>query len=149
MINLKSLRVPQICEFVSRSKPNLKSPHILKFVNLFCRGIAEVPEIVPEPEPAAPTPVAEAPAPVAETPAPPETFERPEIEPEYYIASYPYQSVEQGDLTFNTGELVTVVKKEGDWWTGKIDDRIGIFPSNYVQKVDSTVRKPHAFDAPD
>lgn len=55
---------------------------------------------------------------------------------EYYIANYPYASVEQGDLSFSAGEMITVLKKDGDWWTGKIGERIGIFPSNYVQKVD-------------
>ncbi|XP_018567623.1 intersectin-1 isoform X2 [Anoplophora glabripennis] len=61
-----------------------------------------------------------------------------EGEPEYYISNYPYQSQEQGDLTFNAGEVIAVYKKEGDWWTGKIGDNVGIFPSNYVQKVDVT-----------
>lgn len=59
-----------------------------------------------------------------------------EGEPEYYISNYPYQSQEHGDLTFNAGEVIAVYKKEGDWWTGKIGENIGIFPSNYVQKVD-------------
>ena len=59
-----------------------------------------------------------------------------DIEVEYYVANYPYQSIEQGDLTFNAGEVITVIKKEGEWWTGTIDKRTGIFPSNYVQKVD-------------
>ncbi|XP_026472159.1 intersectin-1 isoform X2 [Ctenocephalides felis] len=56
-------------------------------------------------------------------------------EVDYYIASYPYQSTEQGDLTFTANEIIKVIKKEGDWWTGVIDDRTGIFPSNYVQKA--------------
>lgn len=55
---------------------------------------------------------------------------------EYYVASYPYQSQEPGDLSFNAGDLITVIKKEGDWWTGRIDNNVGIFPSNYVQKSD-------------
>lgn len=55
---------------------------------------------------------------------------------EYYIANYPYQSQEQGDLTFNAGEVITIIRKEGDWWTGKLGNAVGIFPSNYVQKVD-------------
>lgn len=58
---------------------------------------------------------------------------------EYYVALYPYQSEEAGDLCFNQGEVMLVVKKEGDWWTGVIGDRTGIFPSNYVQKADSQV----------
>lgn len=31
------------------------------------------------------------------------------------------------------GEHIKVLKKDGDWWTGSIGNRIGIFPSNYVQ----------------
>lgn len=52
----------------------------------------------------------------------------------YYMAVYPYESSEPGDLTFQAGELVTVSKKDGDWWTGTIGTRTGVFPSNYVQK---------------
>ncbi|KAI8118643.1 Intersectin-1 [Lucilia cuprina] len=55
---------------------------------------------------------------------------------EYYIAAYPYESAEAGDLTFSAGEMVMVIKKEGDWWTGTIGNRTGMFPSNYVQKAD-------------
>ncbi|XP_063920516.1 intersectin-1 isoform X2 [Zophobas morio] len=86
-------------------------------------GIAEVPEVtettntVVEPQEIIPQP-------------------EPSEEVEYYIANYPYQSQETGDLTFNAGDVITVVKKEGDWWTGKIGNIVGIFPSNYVQKVD-------------
>jgi len=52
-----------------------------------------------------------------------------------YVACYPYQSAEVGDLTFEAGENVRVVKKEGDWWTGVIGNRMGIFPANYVQPI--------------
>ncbi|XP_031369761.1 intersectin-1 isoform X9 [Apis dorsata] len=55
---------------------------------------------------------------------------------EYYVALYPYVSTETGDLTFNQGEVILVTKKEGDWWTGSIGDRNGIFPANYVEKCD-------------
>uniref|UniRef100_A0A1Q3FUF4 Putative endocytic adaptor protein intersectin n=2 Tax=Culex tarsalis TaxID=7177 RepID=A0A1Q3FUF4_CULTA len=56
---------------------------------------------------------------------------------EYYVACYAYQSAEIGDLVFDTGEVIAVTKKEGDWWTGNIGNRTGIFPSNYVQKQES------------
>ena len=36
---------------------------------------------------------------------------------------YPYNSAESGDLTFSAGEVIQVSKKDGDWWTGVIDDR--------------------------
>lgn len=54
----------------------------------------------------------------------------------YYISTYPYASNEPGDLSFQAGELVIVTKKEGDWWTGNIGDRIGMFPCNYVTKTE-------------
>jgi intersectin len=56
---------------------------------------------------------------------------------EKYIACYPYQSAEAGDLVFEGGEEVLVVKKDGDWWTGVIGSRTGIFPANYVQLADN------------
>ena len=49
------------------------------------------------------------------------------------IGVYSYQSSEPGDLTFNVGEIIIVTKKDGDWWTGSIGDRSGIFPANYVK----------------
>ncbi|XP_041043901.1 intersectin-2-like isoform X2 [Carcharodon carcharias] len=55
---------------------------------------------------------------------------------EEYIALYPYESAEAGDLTFMEGEIVLVTKKEGEWWTGIIEDRTGVFPSNYVKPKD-------------
>ncbi|XP_008190947.1 intersectin-2 isoform X1 [Tribolium castaneum] len=82
-----------------------------------------IPEVIETPNPV--------PEPVPAVTQPEETGEI-----EYYIANYPYQSQEQGDLTFNAGDVITVVKKDGDWWTGKIGNTVGIFPSNYVQKVD-------------
>ncbi|KAJ8968370.1 hypothetical protein NQ317_008549, partial [Molorchus minor] len=92
-------------------------------------GIAEVPEVTDL------TNLAKTEQVPAEIPAATAT---PVLEgdPEYYIANYPYQSQEPGDLTFNAGDVIAVYKKEGDWWTGKYGDNVGIFPSNYVQKVD-------------
>lgn len=55
---------------------------------------------------------------------------------EEYIALYPYSSVEPGDLTFAEGEEILVTQKDGEWWTGSIGDRSGIFPSNYVKPKD-------------
>ena len=49
---------------------------------------------------------------------------------------YPYESNEPGDLTFEAGEMVLITKKDGDWWTGSIGNRTGVFPSNYVQRAE-------------
>jgi len=47
--------------------------------------------------------------------------------------------VEPGDLNMKQDEVVLVTKKDGDWWTGIIGDRSGVFPSNYVQYLDPQV----------
>ncbi|XP_072509186.1 intersectin-2 isoform X2 [Notamacropus eugenii] len=52
---------------------------------------------------------------------------------EEYVALYSYSSSEPGDLTFTEGEEILVTRKDGEWWTGTIDNRAGIFPSNYVR----------------
>lgn len=57
-----------------------------------------------------------------------------------YIAMYTYESSEQGDLTFQQGDVITVLKKEGDWWTGTVGGKTGVFPSNYVKPKDAEVR---------
>uniref|UniRef100_A0A4W5N7U6 Intersectin-1 n=1 Tax=Hucho hucho TaxID=62062 RepID=A0A4W5N7U6_9TELE len=54
-----------------------------------------------------------------------------------FIAMYTYESNEQGDLTFQQGDVIVVTKKEGDWWTGVVSGKTGVFPSNYVKPKDS------------
>lgn len=52
---------------------------------------------------------------------------------------YNYKSGEPSDLTFDEGEVIVVTKTEGDWWTGHIGERSGIFPANYVKKTELQV----------
>lgn len=54
-----------------------------------------------------------------------------------YVAMYTYESNEQGDLSFQQGDIVVVTRKEGDWWTGMVGGKTGVFPSNYVKPRDS------------
>uniref|UniRef100_A0A673BX21 Intersectin-1 n=1 Tax=Sphaeramia orbicularis TaxID=375764 RepID=A0A673BX21_9TELE len=58
---------------------------------------------------------------------------------EEYIAMYTYESSEQGDLSFQQGDIVMVTRKEGDWWTGMVGGKTGVFPSNYVKPRDSSL----------
>lgn len=57
---------------------------------------------------------------------------------EEYVAMYTYESNEQGDLSFQQGDIVMVTRKEGDWWTGMVGGKTGVFPSNYVKPRDSS-----------
>jgi hypothetical protein len=53
-------------------------------------------------------------------------------------AKFKFEAAQPGDLGFNKGDIITIVKrtdKEEDWWTGRIGNREGIFPSNYVEIV--------------
>ena len=58
---------------------------------------------------------------------------------EYYVASFSYSSSEPGDLSFNQGDSILVIKKDGAWWTGIIGDTTGIFPANYVTEPSTEV----------
>ncbi|XP_040606411.1 intersectin-1 isoform X3 [Mesocricetus auratus] len=62
---------------------------------------------------------------------------KPAVPGEEFIAMYTYESSEQGDLTFQQGDLILVTKKDGDWWTGTVGDKSGVFPSNYVRLKDA------------
>uniref|UniRef100_G1NNX3 Intersectin-1 n=1 Tax=Meleagris gallopavo TaxID=9103 RepID=G1NNX3_MELGA len=67
------------------------------------------------------------------------TKNEPRINKTEYVAMYTYESSEQGDLTFQQGDMILVTKKDGDWWTGTLGDKTGVFPSNYVRLKDSEV----------
>ncbi|XP_078088902.1 intersectin-1 isoform X1 [Mustelus asterias] len=56
---------------------------------------------------------------------------------EEFIAMYTYESNEPGDLTYQQGDVILVTKKDGDWWTGVVGEKVGVFPSNYVRPKDS------------
>ncbi|CAF0755063.1 unnamed protein product [Adineta ricciae] len=52
-----------------------------------------------------------------------------------YEAVYAYEATDPSDLSFDVGERIVVLKHDGEWWTGQIGERTGVFPSNYVQKI--------------
>lgn len=52
------------------------------------------------------------------------------------VALYKFEGEQSGDLSFQKGDIITIVKKTGsqdDWWTGSIGGKQGIFPANYVE----------------
>ncbi|KAG8687268.1 hypothetical protein FRC09_013596 [Ceratobasidium sp. 395] len=54
------------------------------------------------------------------------------------IALFDFIAQESGDLSFNKGDVITVMKKTNsmdDWWTGKLNGREGIFPANFTEVV--------------
>lgn len=59
---------------------------------------------------------------------------------ELCVALYSYESAVAGDLAFNQGDVITLVQAEGDWWTGIKDNQTGIFPANYVKKMETSTK---------
>ncbi|XP_078492454.1 intersectin-1 isoform X1 [Ciona intestinalis] len=49
-----------------------------------------------------------------------------------YIATYAFTGTEPGDLTFNIDDMIAVTSTDGEWWTGSLKGKKGIFPANYV-----------------
>ena len=42
------------------------------------------------------------------------------------------------DLEFRKGQVIQVLTRtynQFDWWEGKLEDRVGIFPANYVKMM--------------
>lgn len=54
------------------------------------------------------------------------------------IALYTFKGEQNGDLPFNKGDVIDILKKSetsDDWWTGRNNGTTGIFPANYVQLI--------------
>ncbi|XP_077530298.1 mitogen-activated protein kinase kinase kinase 9-like [Haemaphysalis longicornis] len=67
--------------------------------------------------------------------------------PELWTAAYDYEASGDDELSLQRGQTVEVLSKDarisGDdgWWTGKIGDRVGIFPCNFVQALEPRPRE--------
>ncbi|XP_029030942.1 mitogen-activated protein kinase kinase kinase 21 isoform X2 [Betta splendens] len=65
-----------------------------------------------------------------------------------WTAAYDYEASGEDELSLKRGDVVEVLSKDaaisGDegWWTGKINHRVGIFPSNYVTYQPAIYRLP-------
>ncbi|XP_067869630.1 SH3 and cysteine-rich domain-containing protein 2-like isoform X2 [Heterodontus francisci] len=53
-----------------------------------------------------------------------------------YVALYKFIPQEHNDLGLQQGDRIVVTDDSNeDWWKGKIGDRIGFFPANFVQRI--------------
>ncbi|KAF5308833.1 hypothetical protein FQR65_LT00533 [Abscondita terminalis] len=65
-------------------------------------------------------------------------FPRNTVTPSLWTALYDYDAQGEDELSLRKGQIVEVLSEDakisGDegWWTGKIGDKVGIFPSNFV-----------------
>lgn len=54
---------------------------------------------------------------------------------EQVLAMFPYSGQRDDELTFFKGSVINVMSKEGDWWKGELNGKVGVFPCNYVQPL--------------
>ena len=51
-------------------------------------------------------------------------------------ALFDFVAQEDNELSFNRGDLIKITDSTNqDWWNGKIDNREGMFPANYIQPI--------------
>lgn len=55
---------------------------------------------------------------------------------ERVIALYPYEALNEDELTFQKDDIISIIAKEEElWWRGELNGVMGLFPSNYVAAV--------------
>jgi serine/threonine protein kinase len=52
-------------------------------------------------------------------------------------ALYDYNG-QEGNLSFKTGVIISIIDKSNAWWIGELNGKIGNFPSNYVKLCNET-----------
>ena len=58
-------------------------------------------------------------------------------------ALYDYQQKTSDELTFDAGDVITVIERRNDWSLGELRGKTGQFPSNYVQPSGTVYLKYH------
>ncbi|XP_026962570.1 SH3 and cysteine-rich domain-containing protein 3 isoform X4 [Sagmatias obliquidens] len=59
----------------------------------------------------------------------------------YFVALYRFKALEKDDLDFPPGEKITVIDDSNEeWWRGKIGEKVGFFPPNFIIRVRSGER---------
>ena len=73
-------------------------------------------------------------APRRPLPTPNRPLPTPNKPKEYVIAMYALEAEEEGELSFNEGDRIEVLKKDASgWWEGRLNGVTGLFPENYTQ----------------
>ena len=60
---------------------------------------------------------------------------------EQCVVIFPYNAVNDDELTLEEGQIVTIVSKDVEdkgWWKGEVDGRTGVFPDNFVKLISPT-----------
>lgn len=88
------------------------------------------------------------PSPTPQPPQPPPPGDKPVESGSIYMALWSFESRHPDELSFQEGDLFSVIGRAGDWWTARKIDRNGrvlakgIVPSNYLARGESVDAQP-------
>jgi len=70
-------------------------------------------------------------------PPPPPLKAKPSFnQAQYCTAIFDFEAQAEGDLSFSAGDRIEIMERSDnvdDWWTGRLNGRVGIFPGTYTQ----------------
>lgn len=66
-----------------------------------------------------------------------ETKQSKEKTPERFRALFDYTAAEANELSFREGEVLVLVERfaDSEWWQGRLGEREGLFPRNFVEPL--------------
>lgn len=50
-------------------------------------------------------------------------------------AMYDFNAQEPTELSFRAGDVLEIHSQQGDWWQAKLNGKLGLVPSNYIQMI--------------
>ena len=65
---------------------------------------------------------------------------------------FAYRASNSDELTLEVGDVVTVLSRQIEddgWWRGELQGRVGVFPDNFVESIESSVARPLPSHKPD
>jgi len=48
-------------------------------------------------------------------------------------ALYPFQGQDNTEISFQPGQVITIISQSGEWWVGEVNGQRGYFPASYAQ----------------
>lgn len=61
-------------------------------------------------------------------------------------ALFPWRAKKENHLSFNKGDLISVMEQQEMWWYGSCQDKVGWFPKSYVKLVSGPIKAAHSID---